>query len=298
MNDSREKDKNTLSFSQREGKEALPDAMKLEHVPRRFRASIWRAIYTSIRHDTALYSRDEYESNSKIMRYISEYQEHILEIYFDDVKRTPSSQSALMKPIVTEGEYHEVLTLVEYLLRVALKRNDQAFHNGLSRTFEQTPVAYFVDNPTEWPTIYPTQDKISGEVIASALVDIRDGGQAGAQQHLSKAARAINEGRYEDSIVQSVHSIESVARLIAPEDCKTLGPALDSLERNKILHHRALKDAFSKLYGYTNDKQGLRHPILEDASNPPDLDEAVFFFGACACFAAYLIKKSRQISDK
>ena len=203
-----------------------------------------------------------------------------------------------MKSIITQGEYHEVLTLVEFLLRAALKRKDKDFHAGLLRVFKNVPVAYFVDDPEKWPTICPRQDKISGEVVATALNDIRQEGLVGAQEHLTKAAAFINEGRYADSIIQSAHSIESVARVIAPDDCKTIGPALKSLEKHGILDHASLKKAFSALYGYTSDKEGLRHAILEEAGRPPDLDEAVFFYGACACFAAYLTKKSRQLGEE
>ena len=298
VTDHSEDTRKRLSFSQREGKAALPDAMKLRHVPRRFRVSVWRTLYTHIRSQEFTLATDAYIDGAKIQRYISAYQEHIEEIYYDEIQRSPSSQMAFVRTIITDGEYHKILTLVEFLLRVALKNQDNVFHKQLLKAFEINSMAYFVDNPHEWPTVCPRQDKISGEVVADSLVVIREGDMAGAQKHLMKAAEFINEGRYGDSIVQSIHSIESVARIIAPEDCKTLDPALKSLERHEILNHRALKDAFSKLYGYTNDKQGLRHAVLDEEGSMPDLDEAVFFYGACACFAAYLSKKSRQITDE
>ena len=88
--------------------------------------------------------------------------------------------------------------------------------------------------------------------------------------------------------------MESVARLIDPAASKTLGPALDSIEKAGLLKHAALKNAFKRLYGYTNDEQGIRHALLDRGSTDAGLDEAVFMFGACASFAAYLAQMNRQ----
>ena len=116
----------------------------------------------------------------------------------------------------------------------------------------------------------------------------------GSATHLRQAAEHINAGQYADSIADSIHAVESVARTIDPGSGKTLGPALRSLERAGVLKHPALREAFEKLYGYTNDEEGVRHALLEKGSADVGLDEAVFMFGACASFAAYLTGKHRQ----
>ncbi len=297
MMNRRENGRNRLSFSQRVGEVTLPDAMKLGNVSRQFRAALWRVVYKRIKAETNTFWGDTYDDDSSISAYIALYQEKIREVYYDEVKRRPSAQLRLMKQTITESSYHDVLTLIEFFLRLSVATKDNKFRQILLRLFELTPIAYFVDNRNIAPTTCPRQDQISGETVAAAMMDIRKGGLSGPEKHLTKAAEFINEGRYSDSIVQSAHSIESVARNIAPDDCKTLGPALKSLERNGILNHPSLREAFSKLYGYTSDKQGLRHAILKEGGRPPDVDEAVFFYGACACFTAYLTKKSRQIKE-
>ena len=81
--------------------------------------------------------------------------------------------------------------------------------------------------------------------------------------------------------------------MIDPKASKTLGPALNSLEKAGLLKHQSLKAAFEKLYGYTSNEQGIRHALLDQDSPDVGLDEAVFMFGACASFAAYLAKKHR-----
>jgi hypothetical protein len=50
-----------------------------------------------------------------------------------------------------------------------------------------------------------------------------------------------------------------------------------------------LKAAFSSLYGYTSDANGIRHALTEE----PDLDQAdaVFMLVTCSSFCNYLISK-------
>ena len=49
------------------------------------------------------------------------------------------------------------------------------------------------------------------------------------------------------------------------------------------------------MYGYTNDENGIRHALLEEGAAAVDLDDAVFMFGACASFAAYLVNRHKQL---
>ena len=83
-----------------------------------------------------------------------------------------------------------------------------------------------------------------------------------------------------------------MARQLAPDASSTLGPALTSLEETGRLHP-ALKKAFSNLYGYASDEEGIRHSLIDDAASPAGQDEAVFMLGACASFASYLWRKHR-----
>ncbi len=102
----------------------------------------------------------------------------------------------------------------------------------------------------------------------------------------------MNEQRYADSIRESIHAVESVAREIDPKS-KTLGQALKSLEGTGFLNHE-FKQALEKLYIYANAEQGVRHALLDKDAADVGLDEAVLMFGACASFAAYLTQKHRQ----
>ena len=53
----------------------------------------------------------------------------------------------------------------------------------------------------------------------------------------------------------------------------------------------ALKQAFERLYGYTNDEStGIRHALMND-TNAPGAEEALFMLVSCSAFINYLNKK-------
>ena len=121
----------------------------------------------------------------------------------------------------------------------------------------------------------------------------------GAATHLRDAAEHINAQQYADSIADSIHAVESVACKIDPdpEDKNTLSKALNSLEKSGLLKHKNLKEAFKNLYIYTSNEPGIRHSLRDKDAPDVGQDEAMFMFGACASFAAYLVSKHRQQAE-
>ena len=129
------------------------------------------------------------------------------------------------------------------------------------------------------------------ETVVESLRTLRETGLRGSAEHLRNACDCINKGDWAGSIRESIHTVESAARRLVPE-AKTLKPALESIEEAGGLHP-ALKGALSKLYGYTLNEQGLRHPLLDSDKAQVGMDEAVFMLGACASFASYLCRKHK-----
>ena len=192
-----------------------------------------------------------------------------------------------------EGKYHQVITFIEYILRHSKCPKD--LYDSLLRAFDETPIAYFVETIGGLPTVLPRISRESGEATRQAIETLRKTNMDGAETHLRKASERLKAREYADSIRDSIDAVESVAREIDPKGSKTLGSALDSLERTGFSIHPALKEGFKKLYGYTNDEPGIRHPLRNKGAPNIGLDEAVFMFGACASFAAYLATKHRDL---
>ena len=106
-------------------------------------------------------------------------------------------------------------------------------------------------------------DEQERAMLEEALADTRF---APVTAHLERALQLLADRQnpdYRNSIKESISAVEAMARVVAGSRKATLGEALKVLERSNRLHP-ALKDAFSKLYGYTSDEHGIRHAMLEE----------------------------------
>ena len=136
----------------------------------------------------------------------------------------------------------------------------------VAEIFSECRIAYVVD--TQQPvTILPAATEQEGVTLMEAIEEFRQSGLRGTEVHLRKAAELINKGLWPDSVRESIHAVESIARQLAPAESRTLRPALASLEKAGQLHP-ALKKAFSSLYGYTSDEEGIRHPLIANPTSP------------------------------
>jgi hypothetical protein len=88
---------------------------------------------------------------------------------------------------------------------------------------------------------------------------------------------------------ESIHAVEAVAVRLAP-GTGTLGAALKVLEQRGHLHG-GLKAAFSSLYGYSSDEEGVRHALVFGDEAQVDEADALFMLGACASFVSYLLAR-------
>jgi hypothetical protein len=109
--------------------------------------------------------------------------------------------------------------------------------------------------------------------------------------HLRAALEKLSDLKnpdYRNSIKESISAVESMARIISGNEKATLGDALKIIERQGKIHP-ALKEAYSKLYGYTSDEGGIRHAMLDE----PNLTaaDAKYFLLSCTSFINYLKSK-------
>ena len=279
------------SFSQRYGYEPLPEPMRLEEISNDLRREIWNAVREVLVEKRGGPSGYYYfEAPGK--RFVERVLGANTKTSEDEIPTEHDQVCAHLKNSVLNPQFNQVLDLIEIMV------NDrditENFGKRMSNSFEQYAAAYWLDTSQQPYRFVPRSSKEQGEATQQAIETIRENNLEGAAAHLRQATEHINARQYGDSITDSIHAVESVARAIDPKASKTLGPALDSLEKGGLLKHAALKAAFKKLYGYTSDEQGIRHSLLDQDSAAVGLDEAMFMFGACASFAAYLAEKHRQ----
>ncbi len=298
-----------LTFAQREGMDELPEPMRLNHIPQKFKQAVWLAVDLVLDQASdearkeggiaGLAYYDIFSSEPNIGTILHDYEFELLEQFHDDISSYTriSDCRSFFKGLIcdnTDDNYHRILTVIEFALRH--EACPETLYDSLIDAFNGTPVAYFVEEIAGLPTIVPRISHEAGESTRQAIKVIQQGGLGGVSVHLRQAAEHINTEQYADAVADSISAVESVARQVAPE-AKTLGQALKVLEKMEVITNQQLKDGFEKLYAYTNSEKGIRHALMDDARSNVGVDEAVFMFGACASFAAYLASKHRQMAQ-
>ena len=290
MTNNRDGGSEHLTFSQRYGYEPLPEPMRLEHISDDLRREIWNALREFLHRDAPI----PYFSLSA-KKFIERALGTFLKKAEDEIRTDYDTAMTTFRNHLFQAKFNKFLDFVEIMI------NDEAisedFVNHIAESFERCAAAYWLDTSSHPFRFSPRSSKEQGEATRQAIETIRESGMEGAATHLRQATEHINAQQYADSIADSIHAVESVACVIAQKASATLGQALDSLEKAGLRNHPALKKAFKNLYGYTSDERGIRHALLDQESADVGLDEAMFMFGACASFAAYLVKKHRQMQQ-
>ena len=170
--------------------------------------------------------------------------------------------------------------MLEFLVRLYSKEKPR-LPNYLNSILERELAGYrFIDG-----VIVDITDAQELALLSEALADTKF---SPVTAHLERALQLLADRKqpdYRNSIKESISAVEAMARVVSQSPKATLGEALKVLEKTGRLHP-ALKDGFSKLYGYTNDDDGIRHAMLDE----PNINQsdAKYFLLSCTSFINYL----------
>lgn len=181
------------------------------------------------------------------------------------------------------AEWYEIYDFIEFIAQHGPEPWKEPFINSCNEFLERENSGYrFVDE-----RIIEISSAEEINEIEAAIKNATP--YYGVKQHLDTAISMLSEKEkpdYRNSIKESISAVESLCKKISENDKVTLGAALTTLEKRGILHP-ALKSAFSSLYGYTNDANGIRHALLQE-SNLTSAD-ARFMLISCSAFINYVI---------
>lgn len=182
------------------------------------------------------------------------------------------------------AKWFEVYDFVEFVSDHGSRESKQKFIEVANSYLEWENSAYrFVDGRIVEIT--------SAEEIEEVEAAVAGGGKyPGVQTHLKAALALLSDRKspdYRNSIKESISAVESLAKQLAGNEGGTLGAVLKTLENTKKLHP-AMKSAFSSLYGYSSDADGIRHALLEE----PNLKkaDARFMLVCCSAFINYSLE--------
>jgi len=180
--------------------------------------------------------------------------------------------------------WNEVYDFAEFL--VSMYPKYVKFGYMLDNTLEQENSGYRLIAGRFSPIVDPSESQSVSDAVSDSFHEVGE--------HLRSALALLSDRLrpdYRNSIKESISAVEAAARILSGKPQATLGDALTYLEKSGALHG-ALKGAFSKLYGYTSDADGIRHSLMGES----DLTQADarYFLVVCSAFVNLLkVKGSR-----
>jgi hypothetical protein len=193
-------------------------------------------------------------------------------------------------------KWYEVYDLIEFIvenhgqiIRYPEHQRDE-LEELFNIIFEQELSGYRFISGILAPISSPAEiAEISGAIEATGRA-----GLDGAHEHLRAALTLLGkkpEPDYRNSIKEAISAVESISKQLSGSVGQGLSGALDELAKHVDIHG-ALKAGFIKLYGYTSDKDGIRHAILDQPT--VGFAEAKYMIVSCSAFVNYLILKAQQ----
>ena len=216
-----------------------------------------------------------------------------------DSIRVGSMYSASPKEILRDWfikePWFEVYNLLDFTAKLDIPYFDRReFVDSINIILQREVAGYrIIDN-----CICPITNDAEIQSIENTLLVTTNIGIGTVNQHSKEALFKLSDRKnpdYRNSIKESISAVEALVKIITNSPNATLGAALKKLKQT-IEIHPALDDAFSKIYGYTSDSDGIRHALIEESKL--DFEDAKYMLVSCSAFINYLIEKAQKAGIK
>ena len=186
----------------------------------------------------------------------------------------------LQRFVLGSKEWYTIFDFIERYLSICDEQKAVNMSNEFNRILEDEASAYRIVK--NW--VIPITNE-------SELATIRE-----AMNHPYDSDRKKPD--YENSIKESISAVEAICCIIIGLSGAnaTLGKSLKKLKDSGVYIHSAMEKAFSSLYGYTSDENGIRHGGI-DFTNAPT-EDAKYMLVSCSAFVNYLIEKWTKVKGE
>lgn len=279
----------SLTFAQAEGIDPIPTQLATKTISREMRARLWDVVYESLKATRVreVGRQNVYFVGGEWYQILRDWHLDVLHRFSDDFSKSWAVWLPALKTLFENEKYHAVLGFVQYVMR---HRNPPTnFAHAVQKALEASRSAYRV---VAGDTIAPIASEGEGQAVSIAFEQLRGTAFKGPRVHLKAAAAALSSGEWASSVRESINAVEAVVRLLAKSTSVS-----DALKRlaNKGHINRNMSAGLERLYAYTSDERGIRHPLLDDGDANVDEADAVYMFGASAAFITYLMTKARTV---
>ena len=295
------------TFSQRSGFKPKKDIMQIESMDADLRNTLWNVLTVSFweklqkycggyridydrKEPSYTYSAEDLEINNIKSLIVVLWVSHFKKL-LDDLSGSWRQDCGYIKQQFFQYTWYEVYDLLEFIAKNYTGESELGeFIRFCNHIFERELSGYRFIGSTITPItseaeIKTIEDALAGESKLSLV-----------SEHINTALAHLSSKEnpdYRNSIKESISAVESICCLIADDSKATLGKALSVIgKEQKVELHPALNKAFSQLYGYTSDADGIRHSLLEESEL--DFEDAKFMLVSCSAFTNYLKGKAMK----
>ena len=236
----------TLKFSERKGYKAVRRAIQKEDMSDELRNSLWNLL------DVYVWRVEGFLWKQYGKPEIDDFSVSLWFSYFKQpIDARPDRESGILAAIrkyFFAAPWFEVYDFLEWTLN---KLDNTPLNDAVNAILERELAGFrFVGG---------VFTDVTDEAEIAALEEaLNDQEFPGVRGHLAAALRLMSDRKapdYRNSIKESILAVESMAQSMSGKAKATLGDALAVLERRSALHP-ALRQGFSKLYGYTSHEGG------------------------------------------
>lgn len=220
-------DRKQLTFEQAEGATPLPTQLRPGEISPPLRAKLWEPIF-----DHLLFTKQSggYVGAvflgspwSRILRDYHVHHEHKMADAFDT---RLSIHIDRLSSLFKDGVYTRVFGFIQFVLRHN-KCPDQLADVVEGILVEERAAYRLLDRST----FVPIASEFEGETVMTALATANKSDLPGAYEHLKAAGGFLTQGKFADSVRESIHAVESAARSLG--NAGSLKDALKALEQRR-----------------------------------------------------------------
>ena len=271
-----------MKFSERYGYINVRKSLQIDSMDDSLRNSLWNIFYLryhiEIEHNKThgKFIIEDYMVTELILDVWKSYFKFRLNLFIDN----PRACFLQLQEEYNNLEWYKVYDFIEFLISSLRSNDDDSIVDDVNLVLEREMSGYrCIDG-----CITRIVDENEIEAIETAINKSDDP----ISEHLKSALLHLSDREnpdFRNSIKESISAVESMVKIQTGSANGTLGKLLNTLQQEYELHP-ALKEAFSKLYGYASDEEGIRHGMMEGDNT--DFHDAKFMLVACAAFVNYI----------
>lgn len=272
-------------FSERQGHKKPRVELQIDSMDVELRTKIWNCLYM---HGLGRLSVDDHQKpyRSKNRAFLVALYHSYFKWPVDEIPHYHPAAFERIKRYFFECTWFQVYDFVDFALSNYPDQEMLSAIDVLNISLTEEHSGYRIVNKEVLPVTSKEESEAIEDAASSKIGPVK--------QQIEKAISLFSDRAatdYANSIKSSISAVESLCRMIAADNSKTLSDSLRGVEKRLDLQ-KALSKSLDCLYGYRNVEPGVGHGGTDHEA--VSFDDAKFFLVTCSAWVNYLTAKSAE----